>query len=48
MNKVAVVGFGFMGITHTLNILKNPDLILKAIVDLNPDLIEKKLKVRYW
>ena len=44
MNKVAVVGFGFMGITHTLNILKNPDLILKAIVDLNPEEIEKKLQ----
>ena len=43
MNKVAVVGFGFMGITHTLNILKNPDLKLKAIVDINPDLIEKNL-----
>jgi predicted dehydrogenase len=44
MNRVAVVGFGFMGITHTLNILKNPDLKLKAIVDINPDLIEKNLK----
>jgi predicted dehydrogenase len=44
MNKVAVVGFGFMGITHTLNILKNPDLILKAIVDLNPEEIETKLQ----
>lgn len=44
MNKVAVVGFGFMGITHTLNILKNPDLLLKAIVDLNPEQIEMKLK----
>jgi predicted dehydrogenase len=44
MNKVAVVGFGFMGITHTLNILKNPDLVLKAIVDINPDLIEKNLQ----
>jgi predicted dehydrogenase len=44
MNKVAVVGFGFMGITHALNILKNPDLKLKAIVDLNPGLIEINLK----
>jgi predicted dehydrogenase len=44
MKKVAVVGFGFMGLTHTLNILRNPDLILKAIVDINPDLIEKNLK----
>lgn len=44
MNRVAVVGFGFMGITHALNILKNPDLKLKAIVDINPDMIEKNLK----
>jgi predicted dehydrogenase len=44
MNKVAVIGFGFMGITHALNILKSPDLKLKAIVDINPDLIEKNLK----
>jgi predicted dehydrogenase len=44
MNRVAVVGFGFMGIAHTLNILRNPDLKLKAIVDINPDLIEKNLK----
>jgi predicted dehydrogenase len=44
MNKVAVIGFGFMGITHALNILKNPDLKLKAIVDINPDLIERNLK----
>ena len=44
MNRVAVVGFGFMGITHALNILRNPDLKLKAIVDINPDLIEKNLK----
>jgi predicted dehydrogenase len=44
MNRVAVIGFGFMGITHALNILKNPDLKLTAIVDINPDLIEKNLK----
>jgi predicted dehydrogenase len=43
MIKVAVVGFGFMGITHTLNILKNKDLKLVAIVDSNIDLIEKNL-----
>ena len=43
MNKVAVVGFGFMGMTHTLNILKNKDLKLVAIVDVNPELIEKNL-----
>lgn len=44
MNRVAVIGFGFMGITHTLNILKNPDLKLKAIVDINTDLIEINLR----
>ena len=44
MNKVAVIGFGFMGITHALNILKIPGLKLKAIVDINPELIEKNLK----
>jgi hypothetical protein len=26
MKKVAVVGFGFMGMTHSLNIFKNQDL----------------------
>jgi predicted dehydrogenase len=44
MKSIAVIGFGFMGITHALNILKNPDLKLKAIVDIDPDLIEKNLK----
>jgi predicted dehydrogenase len=43
MKKVAVVGFGFMGMTHALNILKNKDLKLVAIVDVNPALIEKNL-----
>ena len=43
MIKVAVVGFGFMGMTHTLNILKSSDLKLVAIVDANPELIEKNL-----
>ena len=41
--KVAVVGFGFMGMTHTLNILKNADLQLVAIVDKSPETIEKNL-----
>lgn len=41
--KVAVVGFGFMGVTHTINILKNPGLELVAIVDKNPENIEKNL-----
>ena len=41
--KVAVVGFGFMGVTHSMNILKNPGLELVAIVDKNPGNIEKNL-----
>jgi glyceraldehyde-3-phosphate dehydrogenase/erythrose-4-phosphate dehydrogenase len=36
MIKIAVVGFGFMGKTHTRNILMNPDLELVAIVDKDP------------
>lgn len=39
MKKAAVAGFGFMGMTHTVNILKNKDLDLKAIIDINPALI---------
>ena len=43
MKRVAVVGFGFMGMTHTLNILQNKDLELVAIVDKDPASIEKNL-----
>lgn len=46
MKRVAVVGFGFMGMTHTLNILKNKDLKLVAIIDVNPALIEKNLDAK--
>ena len=46
MKRVAVVGFGFMGMTHTMNILKNKDLKLVAIVDVNPALIEKNLNAK--
>jgi predicted dehydrogenase len=41
--KIAVVGFGFMGITHTLNIVNDPSLELIAIVDKYPDMIREKL-----
>lgn len=41
--KTAVIGFGFMGITHTMNILKNPALELVAIVDKNPENIRKNI-----
>ena len=43
MKNVAVVGFGFMGMTHTVNILKNKDLNLVAIIDKDLDGIEEKL-----
>lgn len=41
--KVAVVGFGFMGKTHALNILENKDLQLVAIVDKEPETITRNL-----
>ncbi len=43
MKHVAVVGFGFMGMTHVANILKNEDLKLVAIIDKDVDGIEEKL-----
>jgi len=43
MKKIAVIGFGFMGITHALNILKNENLELVAIIDKNKDAIERGL-----
>jgi predicted dehydrogenase len=43
MKKVAILGFGFMGMTHAENILKNSDLELVAIVDKNPNAVEEKL-----
>lgn len=43
MKNVAVVGFGFMGMTHTANILKHKDLNLAAIVDKDVDGIEAKI-----
>jgi len=43
MQNIAIVGFGFMGMTHALNILKNEKLNLSAIVDNDIGGIEKKL-----
>jgi len=43
MKKVAILGFGFMGMTHAENILKNSELDLVAIVDKNPKAVEEKL-----
>jgi predicted dehydrogenase len=42
VKKVAILGFGFMGMTHAENILKNCDLELVAIVDKNPSAVEDK------
>jgi predicted dehydrogenase len=46
MKRIAVAGFGFMGMTHALNILKNKDLILVAIVDADISLIEKNIDAK--
>ena len=44
MINVVIVGFGFMGMIHAGNILKNPNARLTAIVDKNKDNIQQKLK----
>jgi len=44
MIKTVVLGFGFMGKTHTGNILNNPNVQLVAIVDKNTENIQKNLK----
>jgi predicted dehydrogenase len=43
MINVAVIGFGFMGITHALNILKNKKLSLRAIITRDTSGIAAKL-----
>lgn len=43
MQNVAVIGFGFMGMTHALNLLKYENTRLAAIIDKDLDGIEKKL-----
>jgi predicted dehydrogenase len=43
MKRVAVAGFGFMGMTHALNILRNKDLQLVAIIDKDLENIKKSL-----
>ncbi len=43
MLKVVVAGFGFMGMTHTGNILRNPSVRLSAIVDKHSGSIHEKL-----
>ncbi len=44
MKKVAVIGFGFMGITHSMNILKCKNLELTAIIERDVDSISEKLE----
>jgi predicted dehydrogenase len=41
--KIAIVGFGFMGMTHAVNILKNERLELVAIIDKDLEGISAKL-----
>lgn len=43
MKKVAVIGFGFMGITHSLNILKCENLELAAIIEKDVSSVSEKL-----
>lgn len=43
MKKVAILGFGFMGMTHAESIFKISELELVAIVDKNPIAVEEKL-----
>lgn len=44
MKKVAVLGFGFMGVTHSINILKCKNLELTAIIEKNIDSVSEKLE----
>lgn len=44
MIKTVVVGFGFMGKTHTGNLLKNPHAQLVGIVDKNKGILKTSLK----
>ena len=46
MKNAAVVGFGFMGMTHARNIMKLRDLHLSAIVDPNPALFSGTAPVK--
>jgi predicted dehydrogenase len=44
MKNVAIIGFGFMGMTHAMNILRIKELKLKAVVDKDLSMIEKNLQ----
>lgn len=43
MVRVAVIGFGFMGIVHCQNILKNKNMELLAIIDTDVNSVAKKI-----
>lgn len=43
MINIAVIGFGFMGITHALNIQRNKKLNLRAIITRDIECIPSKL-----
>jgi predicted dehydrogenase len=43
MINVAIVGFGFMGVTHALHIQRNPKLNLRAVVTKNVNDVPSKL-----
>lgn len=43
MINIAIIGFGFMGITHAIHILKNKRLNLRAIITRDADAIPGKL-----
>ena len=43
MLRVAIIGFGFMGITHAANIQRNQRLTLQAIITRHPEAVESKL-----
>lgn len=44
MINVAVIGFGFMGLTHAINVLKNRRMQLAAIITRDKDSIQSRLQ----
>jgi predicted dehydrogenase len=46
MINVAIIGFGFMGVTHAVNIMRNKKLNLRAIITRNTDTIADKLNAQ--
>ena len=46
MINVAVIGFGFMGVTHTINIMRNEKLCLRAIIDPNGQGVADKVNAK--